>query len=55
MPVGLLKMAFGVSTGELHAGGKFWQALFGLRSQCRCALLRPPAVADSCPACAGQS
>ena len=32
-----------------------WQALFGLRTQCRCALLRPPAVADSCPACAGQS
>ena len=32
-----------------------WQALFGLRTQCRCALLRPPAVADSCPAFAGQS
>ena len=26
-----------------------WQALFGPRTQCRCALLRPPAVADSCP------
>ncbi len=26
-----------------------WRALFGLRTQCRCALLRPPAVADSCP------
>ena len=32
-----------------------WRALFGLRTQCRCALPRPPAVADSCPACAGQS
>ena len=32
-----------------------WQALFGLRTQCRCVLTAPPAVADSCPACAGQS
>ena len=41
MPVGLLKMAFGVSTGEFHAGGKFWRALFGLRSQCRRVLQAP--------------
>ena len=31
------------------------QALFCLRSQCRCVLPDPPAAADSCPAPAGQS
>ena len=36
-------------------GWRAWRARFGLRTQCRCALLRPPAVADSCPVCAGQS
>ena len=32
-----------------------WQALFGLRTQCRCVLSDPPAVADSCPTSVGQS
>ena len=44
-----------VRKGDAARFGSAWQSLFGLRAQCRCALLRPPAVADSCPACAGQS
>ena len=35
--------------------GGAWRTLFGLRTQCRCVLTDSPAVADSCPACAGQS
>ena len=32
-----------------------WRALVDLRSQCRCVLTDPPAVADACPAFAGHS
>ena len=40
-------------TGTARGGA--WRTLFGLRTQCRCVLTDSPAVADSCPAFAGQS
>ena len=50
----LPKMA-GCRKGWDCEGWRAWQAMFGLRTQCRCVLSDPPAVADSCPAFAGQS
>ena len=64
LPASPVRQALTGRQGELPkrrlagTGCKAWsarQALFWLRTQSRCALLRPPAVANSCPACAGQS
>ena len=53
MPEAMEGRAFG-NAAPARGGALGW-ALFGLRMQCRCVLSDPPAVADSCPAFAGQS